>query len=402
MGCGRLGARVPPCSHPSGQQIGLCGTIRAMEPICKKLRLLSLAVVMAGLSGCVITKGALPDLTQAHGPCTDQAGGWCGFTRNIAVASWEYAQLSSNAYCDSSAVFGLPAGYTVIRRFPAQDICDLERAAALKDEDAKASLKPIRKSVSKLKSHGFNYTVYDKRNGAGKLERRVIAFRGTDANQLTDWVYGNLSNTQRNQGVELYKLERDKLDAEGGKAIPITTTGHSLGGAIAIQVSLENEGVDAYVFNTSPRYTLIQPNANKRVGVAERGDILEVLRNRSMPTRHDMMIINCRPTDGRFSAHAIRELAECLTWIAAKSDNAAKSSVASNKIIQPEGERANQDWGLPPVQVAKGEASPEKSKKAKGKEVHSLRERRANSALITAPVPKPEPVAHQPNVQPQP
>jgi pimeloyl-ACP methyl ester carboxylesterase len=358
-----------------------------MKSIASKMRLLSLAALAMGLGGCATS--SLPDLTQAHGPCFDQDGGWCGFTRSAAVVAWPYAQLASNAYCDSSEIFDLPAGYTVIRRLPAQDICDLERAAAKGDLAAKAKLKPIHKAERKLKTHGFNYTVYDKRTAAGALERRVIAFRGTDSKQLADWVYGNLGNTQRDQGIELYAQERRKLDDEGGKSVPITVTGHSLGGAIAIQVSLENPGVDAYVFNTSPRYTLLPPNTNQRVAIAERGDILEVLRNRSMPTRQDMLIINCHPTEGRVASHAIRDLAECVTWIAAKDDAGARASVATNKLLQPEGEVSNLRWGLPPDPAIAPPVIDKKAEKAKKEQRRHKRERRTKSANQPAPIPQP-------------
>lgn len=314
-------------------------------------RLLAAATLAMGLGGCAVTK-ALPDLTQAHGPCFDQDGGWCGFTRDTTVMAWPYAQLASNAYCDDSEPFDLPAGFAVVSRLPAQNVCDMERAAAKGDETAKAKLKPIHKAEKKLKTHGFNYTVYDKRSAAGTLEQRVIAFRGTDTKQLADWFYGNIGTTQRDQGLALYKEERAKLDAEGRTSVPIAVTGHSLGGAIAIQVSLENPGVDAYVFNTSPRYTLVQPNANRRVAIAERGDILDVLRSRSMPVRQDLLVINCHPTEGRVASHSVRKLAECVTWIAGKADAGARASVAANHLTQPEGEADNLRWGLPPVPVS--------------------------------------------------
>jgi hypothetical protein len=358
-----------------------------MNPNIVKLRLLSLVALAMGLSGCVV--GApLPDITQARGPCTDQDGGWCGFTRDIAVKSWQYAQLASNAYCDDSDIFDLPAGYIVTRRLPTQEVCDLERAAAGGDEAAKAKLKPIHKAESKLKTHGFNYAVYDKRNAAGVLERRIISYRGTDAKQLADWFQGNLGNTQRDQGVELYKEERAKLDAEGHKGVPISVTGHSLGGAIATQVSLENEGVDAFVFNTSPRYQLLPPNNNQRIAVAERGDILEVLRARAMPTRQDLLILNCYPLQSRIASHSVRKLAECMTWIAGKADPAARASVAANRLTQPNGEVDNLRWGLPPDPAA---TSPGKHKDEKKRVRRSKRERRAKSALVPAPVPQPVP-----------
>jgi len=319
-----------------------------------KLRLLGAVALAMALGGCVT--GSLPDLTQAHGPCTDQDGGWCGFTRDAAVQSWEYAELASNAYCDDSDVFELPPGYAVIRRLPSQEVCDLERAAAKGDEAAKAKLKPIHKAEKKLGTHGFNYTVYEKLGAGGQVERRVIAFRGTDRKQLADWVYGNIGSTQRDQGLALYKKERAELDAAGGKNVPIDVTGHSLGGAIAIQVSLENPGADAYVFNTSPRYKLLEPNANRRVAIAERGDILEALRNRSRPARQDMLIINCRPNGNNVTDHSARKLAECITWIAAKSSAAAKAAVGINKLTQPVGEMDNLHWGLPPEPEAKAKS----------------------------------------------
>jgi hypothetical protein len=356
-----------------------------MKQTHAKMRLLSLVALAMGLSGCVV--GApLPDLTQARGPCTDQDGGWCGFTRDIAAKSWQYAQLASNAYCDDSDIFELPAGYIVVRRLPTQEVCDLERAATAGDLAAKAKLKPIHKAESKLKTHGFNYAVYDKRNAAGALERRVISFRGTDTKQLADWFQGNIGNTQRDQGCELYKEERAKLDAEGHNGVPITVTGHSLGGAIAIQVSLENEGVDAFVFNTSPRYQLLPPNNNQRVAIAERGDILDVLRSRSMPTRQDLLIINCYPMQSRIASHSVRKLAECVTWIAAKADPAARASVAANRLTQPDGEVDNLSWGLPPDPAA----TPRVKRKDERKRNRRIkRERRAKSALVPAPVPQP-------------
>lgn len=312
-----------------------------------KLRLMAALALATGLGGCAVTQ-SLPDLTQAHGPCTDQSGGWCSFTRDAAVLAWPYAQLASNAYCDDIETFNLPAGYTISSRLPTQEICELERRAAKGEVAAQARLKPIHKADRRRNTHGFNYTVYDKRDAAGALEQRIIAFRGTDGKQLADWVYGNLGSTQRDQGLALYKAERAKLDAQGATRVPIAVTGHSLGGAIALQVSLENEGVDAYVFNTSPRYTLLPPNANRRIAIAERGDILEALRSRSMPTRQDMLVINCRPLGNNVTDHSIRKLADCVTWIAAKVDAGAKSSVATNQISEPEGEADNLRWGLPP------------------------------------------------------
>lgn len=314
-----------------------------MTPNARLLRRVAAVGLAASLSGCA---GSLPDLTQARGPCTSEQGGWCPFTRDMAVQAWRYAQLSSNAYCDHTPTFELPAGYAIVSRLPDQKTCELERAAAKGDKAAKAALKPLRKASSEP-THGFAYTVYDKRSPAGRLERRVIAFRGTDFGQIADWFHGTIRSTQRKQGLALYAQERQKLDAQGAKNVPIDVTGHSLGGAIALQVSLANEGADAYVFNTSPRYKLMAPNANLRIGIAERGDVLAGLRSRSMPARQDLLIINCAPKANNVKDHSARRLAGCLTWIAAQSDPAARASVAANAIPQPPGETANLEWGLP-------------------------------------------------------
>ncbi|MDE8650368.1 hypothetical protein [Novosphingobium album (ex Liu et al. 2023)] len=300
---------------------------------------------LAMLGGCV---GSLPDLTQAHGPCTGEPGGWCGFTRALAEESWEYAQLSTNTYCDDIEPFDLGGRFREVERGPDGGTCALERRAAHGDPAARAALKLA--PPQDRKTYGFAYAVYDLVEGGARPKRRIIAFRGTDVRQAADWFHGNIGGAQRELGLALYREQRRKLDEAGLAAVPIVVTGHSLGGAIALQVSQDVEGVAAYVFNTSPRYDLTGPvNANRRVAISERGDIVGNLRQRQMPVRQDMLVINCAPQANTVRAHKIRNLAECLTWIAARASPRAEASRKANHVTDPPaGEAENLKWGLPP------------------------------------------------------
>ncbi len=308
------------------------------------IRAALLAFLLAILGGCA---GSLPDLTQAHGPCSNEPGGWCPFTRELAAESWEYAQLSSNAYCDETTVFKGLAGRTEVARGPSLDICQLERRAALGDEPADATLKT--RKTERGGKNGFAYAVYDLAAEGDGPAKRVIAYRGTDITQIADWLHGNLGRAQRDLGLALYREQRAQLDSAGKQNVPIVVTGHSMGGAIALEVSQAFEGVSAYVFNTSPQYKLAETvNANRRVAISERGDFLGTLRRRRRPVRQDMLTVNCSPSAQAIGNHSIRSLAECLTWIAARGNARAKASLEANAITEPpEGEGANLLWGLP-------------------------------------------------------
>ena len=108
----------------------------------------------------------------------------------------------------------------------------------------------------------------------------VIAYRGTDG--PWDFVMGNFAvpvspayNQAKREFADYAARHPDKK---------ITVTGHSLGGAIALALSAGHEGVDAVVFNTSPRvFDAIAENepAAKRVLIHQKGDFLEFFREHS-------------------------------------------------------------------------------------------------------------------------
>jgi len=83
------------------------------------------------------------------------------------------------------------------------------------------------------------------------LGKVVIAFEGTNFDSPRDWFFGNLNLFWKGQYNEAYKLAKN-VKREYPKA-KIITTGHSLGGGLAIHVALKIDGVETYAFNSSPR-----------------------------------------------------------------------------------------------------------------------------------------------------
>ena len=255
------------------------------------------AAVLLGalaLTGCIST---YPDLTQSRSPCRSEPGGWCDFVRETAVKSYPYAMLASNAYRDEDEYAVLPSGI-------------IEREANENDDS------------------GLAYLVFDRFemiDGAkGKLLARIIAFRGTEFGSVSDVFSGSLGSSQQKGARSVYAAERAALDAEHGVDIPIEVTGHSLGGALATQISIDNSGVKAFVFNTSPFFSGDpMQNDMDRLAIAERGEFLRFLRRYKAPPAADAVVINCNPSASAGEKHSIRKLADCLTWIAAYGDEAA-------------------------------------------------------------------------------
>ncbi len=244
------------------------------------------------------------DLTQARSPCVREPGGWCGYTRDFAVRSWEYAQLANNTYFDEDETFArLPAGITLISKV---------------GNDAS----------------GFAYAVYDRRAG-GKLVERIIAFRGTEFS-FDDWFAGNIGSKQNRLGIEAYQQIRAELDAEGLADIPVRVAGHSLGGAIAAQISMMTDGVDSFAFNQSPKFDIPEiPARSERIAVTERGEGLGTVRDLFRNAPQDVLVVNCRPRGAPWSDHSVYRLAQCLTWIAAYDSEDAHQSVEANAIPKP-------------------------------------------------------------------
>lgn len=230
----------------------------------------------------------------------DHPSGWGKGIREVAVKTYLYAQMASNSYHDSEQekdVFRLPSNVALIRHSPNDEI-------------------------------GFSYSVYVI-NDNGKPVRVVIAYRGTD--EIKDWWYGNLLASQNKAGLALYDEIRQQFPAE----VPISVTGHSLGGGIATEVSLCRTHVNSMVFNTSPRFSAgPQPAENDRDSVVEYGEILKVLRIFGREATQRYTSIGCS-SGLPLAQHAQHQLAVCLTQIAAWETVDARQSLLRNELPDP-------------------------------------------------------------------
>jgi hypothetical protein len=280
------------------------------------------------LGGCITP---LPDLTQSRSPCRDQPGGWCDFVHEAAREAYPYAMLSTNAYLDDDLYDHLPAGFE-------------QRVEAENDKG------------------GLAYLVFDRfgseRGVKGELLERVIAFRGTEAGSTSDLFSGSLGQRQRDGARAVYIRERALLDASGHGSVPIVVTGHSLGGALATQISIEHPDVRAYVLNTSPFFAGDpMMNDTNRLAISERGEFLRLLRRYKTAPAAEEIVINCNPSSNAASKHSIRALSDCLMWIAAYSSAEAHSLLGQDDapVRKPEVECGPADK----VHPGPGQSSPE-------------------------------------------
>jgi hypothetical protein len=168
----------------------------------------------------------------------------------------------------------------------------------------------------------------------GAPSKVVIAFRGTEGAFLVgrDWRYGNLGHRQQLQAESLYVDVRRTYPAT-----PIVVTGHSLGGALAMQVSLSYDSIPAYVFNTSYKVIRWQRNKkNYRLSIAETGEVLRgvrfILKNINL-----LHLPGYDCTEGNaIRNHSMTALARCLTRIAAAGEaevgEGARQSLQRNLI----------------------------------------------------------------------
>ncbi|MFX7112035.1 hypothetical protein ABTI33_09875 [Acinetobacter baumannii] len=175
---------------------------------------------------------------------------------------------------------------------------------------------------------GFAYSIYKKTNN-NRLQEVVIAYRGTEGfTNFKDFIYGNLGTKQRKLAAAVYQKERNKLNAEGFSDVPIILTGHSLGGALAIDTAINlEEDVPYYVFNTSPRFNKLnwseideKKDIRKRNSIVETGEFLSFLR---YPAREPYQIYtpyNCDKYYRIISSHGIEKLTRCLIEVAKLSD----------------------------------------------------------------------------------
>lgn len=183
---------------------------------------------------------------------------------------WLYAQLSENAYLKRGR-----------RDSPDSTRLAGERGFILPDTAHAAEWVEDRKT-------GFAATVYVVGDSA-RPARVIIAFRGTE-NPLfvsPDWKYGNWGSRQQRQAIAFYDNIRAKYDSANASlpAPAMALTGHSLGGALAIQVSAvrDSGNLPAFVFNTSYRKIILRKTdpdtvTNRRVSLSHSGEVAKLVR----------------------------------------------------------------------------------------------------------------------------
>lgn len=169
--------------------------------------------------------------------------------KRIASQSFEYALMASNVYENYDSTN------------PKFDIPDWEQAGEKRNN-----------------WKGFGAHVYVSTKGE---QRVVIAFEGTDPSSIADWVFGNLNIYWKGQYADAESLV--KQVAKEYPNAKIITTGHSLGGGLAIHAALHKSNVKAFAFNSSPRIFMpsnFTNNGSEVILISENQDVLEVLRNK--------------------------------------------------------------------------------------------------------------------------
>lgn len=186
---------------------------------------------------------------------------------------------------------------------------------------------------------GLLLDVYGNSDNVSTSTKLVVAYRGTDGASWDDWG-NNLAPREPAQYREAYAHLRDlRMENSGAE---YTVVGHSLGGGIALNMSLRFDGVDAVGFNPSPRIHFGRTSTsynNQRTTLYEVGEVLNLISGPWTRLRlpDDTAHGNYNFLDYRTLAfspipeHGIYELTRGLLLVAmTRGDEAAQRMFAAN------------------------------------------------------------------------
>jgi hypothetical protein len=179
---------------------------------------------------------------------------------------------------------------------------------------------PTQKSTGNFKS-GFAYDIYRKGDHA------VFAFRGTDS--PWDYIMANLAIPpfHKQYRASRNEFERFKETSKSLGVNRLEATGHSLGGGLALGVSLWF-GVSAVTFDPSPRVFDGWPDHKEpaeRVAIYQNLEALQPVRARAKKFKGAVKPENIYQCDFAFPKHVMAHSGEYLALgllcLAARSDN---------------------------------------------------------------------------------
>jgi hypothetical protein len=166
---------------------------------------------------------------------------------DAASRAWPYALMSSNVYLDA--------------------------------EDSPPYLIPDWQVASRWESpSGLALEEWHHRT-SGDVDGIAVIFKGTDFTSLADW-RTNLAVIEPRQHREAFAYMQGAMSRARAEQAHVVVAGHSLGGAIALNMSLRIPGVEMFGFNPSPRafYDVGHVPEARRTLMYESGEILSFLR----------------------------------------------------------------------------------------------------------------------------
>jgi len=211
------------------------------------------------------------------------SSGYCKEIRDEAFKSWKYAMLSNNVY--GKKMYNVSQLFTFLE----------------KHEDTILNY----------------YSELYKDNNTGEY---VLVFRGTDS--ITDFQTGNnpINQEQNKHALNIYDDVKNRYSIDS-----IIATGHSLGGGISTNLSLNREKIKTYIFNASP---VFNRNGNRidndRHSIAENGEILKITRLFGREADQIYTSINCSKGNP-VKQHGILPLTNCLIKIASNNDESIRN-----------------------------------------------------------------------------